>query len=119
METIGQRVIRVRNEKGWNQARLVRESKLPQSTIASIENDSRTKESSAIIEVAHTLGVDAYWLKTGKGSRGGVELSADEQLILEAFRQFPDDRRDDWLFTARRTAKTNKGRAIQLADYRR
>lgn len=100
METIGQRVIRTRKEKGWNQATLVRESKLPQSTIASIENDSRTKESSAIIDVAHTLGVDAYWLKTGKGERYSRHLSDAERRIIDGYRLMERPVQEFWLQSA-------------------
>lgn len=103
MTTIGQRVIAVREEKGWNQAKLVRESKLPQSTVASIENDSRTKESSALIDVAHTLCVDAYWLKTGKGNRlGGRQLSEDEEALLNALPLIDQDVRESWIELAKK-----------------
>lgn len=99
-ETIGKRVVRIRKLKGWNQATLVRESKLPQSTVGSIENDSRTKESSALIDIAHALGVDAYYLKTGKGSIPDVLLTTDERKIVEAFRLFGAEMKMSWLMLA-------------------
>ncbi|WP_150428850.1 helix-turn-helix transcriptional regulator [Dechloromonas sp. CZR5] len=100
METIGQRVKRIRSDKGWNQSDLVRHSKLPQSTVASIENDSRTKESSALIDVAHTLGVSAYWLKTGKGEPSAHKLSQEEQTIIEGYRLLEPAAKEMWLLVA-------------------
>lgn len=103
METIGERVKRIRATKGWSQADLVRNSKLPQSTVASIENDSRTKESSALIDVAHALGVDAYYLKTGLGeARQKKQLSLDEETILAGFSLLDPETREDWLNSAKR-----------------
>lgn len=101
METIGQRVIAARLAKKWRQSDLVRESKIPQSTIASIEGDKRTSEPSAIlIDLAHLLDVSAYWLKTGKGQRSPSQLSNEEQRLLAGFRLLGREAQEMWLMAA-------------------
>lgn len=102
METLAERVIRLREAKGWKQKDLIRESGAPQSTVASIENGDRSKAPSSIVEIAHALGVDAYYLKTGEGSPRGPcrEFSKDEELLLAAFPLLDKGTRRSWLLTA-------------------
>lgn len=103
METLAERVIRLRTAKGWEQKDLVRESGLPQSTVASIEKADRGKARSPLVEIAHALGVDAYYLKTGIGSpKRQCGLSKDEELLLAAFPLLDEDGKDAWLTLARK-----------------
>lgn len=72
-----------------------------QSFISNLETGER-EETPFIAELAHVLGVDAYWLKTGKGKRtGSVELSSDEQAIIDAFRLFGVEMKEAWLNAAK------------------
>jgi len=64
-ETIGQRLRNAREKRGMTQDQLAAESGIAQSTIQGIEDGSRGKRPSSLIELAHALGVDAYYLKTG------------------------------------------------------
>jgi len=79
-ETLGQRVARLRTDRGLTQKQLADAAGLGQSTIAGMEKDARDKAPSSLIEIAHALGVDAYWLKTGKGiAPGDQSPKAEEQ----------------------------------------
>lgn len=101
MTTIGKRVVEAREAKKWRQSDLVRESKIPQSTIASIEGDKRTSEPSAIlIELANILDVSAYWLKTGKGERSPNLQNNEEQRLVAGFRLLGREAQEMWLMTA-------------------
>lgn len=65
IETIGKRLTRLREAKGITQAQLAKIAGVGQSTVAGIENESRIKTPGSLIEIAHALGVDAYYLKYG------------------------------------------------------
>lgn len=85
-----------------------------QSVISSIES-GQNKSTSYLPEIAKAVGVDAFWLKTGKGSPNSAALKPDEQLILEAFRLFDDDRREVWLLMARQTVKDTNAKQTKAA----
>lgn len=65
METLGERVKRLRTAKQLTQEKLAEMAGLKQSTIVGIEKSERTKRPSSLIEIANALGVDAYYLKYG------------------------------------------------------
>lgn len=64
VETLGQRLKRLRNAIGLTQGDLAKKAGCGQSTISGLENDTRPKRPD-LIEIAHVLGVDAYYLRTG------------------------------------------------------
>lgn len=71
-----------------------------QSFISNLETGER-EETPFIAELAHALGVDAYWLKTGKGARtGGVTLTEDESLLLRALPLLDPGTKRSWVLTA-------------------
>jgi len=84
-----------------------------QSLIANIE--AGTYDSSTYLpEIAHILRVDAFWLKTGRGSKHGPgqPLSDDQQLILDALPMISEDMRESWLDAARKAlTKASKQKA--------
>lgn len=65
--TFGQRARWSRVHAGLTQAGLTARSGVGQSLISMIEND-KFEESASTPDIAHACGVDAYWLKTGKGA---------------------------------------------------
>ena len=105
METIGDRIKAVRKERGYNQTQLAKKAGSAQSTISMLERGERT-ERPDIIGIAHALGVDAYWLKTGKGQRAtGVEvspLSQDQQALIDAWGLIDPDTLDTWVSLAKK-----------------
>jgi transcriptional regulator with XRE-family HTH domain len=78
---------RMKTERGeQTQQQIADKAGISQSTIGVLE--SGTQQTSGYIpEIAHALGVDAYWLKTGKGSRYGAasSLSPEQQVIIDAW----------------------------------
>lgn len=113
METLAERLRHERERLGWSQPELARRSGVKQSFIGALE--ARNQESSAWLpELAHALGVDTYWLKTGKGRRVAKELTADEALILAALPLISQDMREMWLEAARRAVARNAGKPPAL-----
>lgn len=102
MESLAQRLITTRLEKKWSQDDLANKVGIRQSFIGALEAGNQ-KTSGWLPEIAYALGVDAYWLKTGKGDkfRGSAPLSADEAQIITAYRLFGDEMRRAWLAAAR------------------
>jgi transcriptional regulator with XRE-family HTH domain len=100
-------------------AKLV-DKKKKQSFISNFETGAR-KGTAWIVEIAHALGVDAYWLKTGKGIRvaAGVQLSNDQATLLKGFALFDKSLQDNWLENAQRAidkdAATKKVRSFSDA----
>lgn len=102
-ETTGERVKRLRDARGWTQQQLADKAGVAQSTINGVEKGGRQKMPSSLIEISHALGVDAYWLKTGRGHRlGGESITPDEQTLLDGFRLLGEEMREAWLDQARK-----------------
>ena len=85
MNTIADRIRAERKRLGLSQAELAKRvsSEAGQSFISNIETGART-DTPFIPELAHALGVDAYWLKTGKGSPSStsvVAIESDDKYI--------------------------------------
>lgn len=62
-EKLGDRVKRVREERHLTQEQLAVKIGIRQSHIGNVEKN--TRGTTMVAEIAHALGVDAYWLKTG------------------------------------------------------
>lgn len=77
-----------------------------------LENNERTARPD-LIGIAHALEVDAYWLKTGKGSKKGSRrtLSEDEQTIIAALPLISADMRESWLDAAHKALARSKENA--------
>ncbi|MBY5942802.1 LexA family transcriptional regulator [Halomonas sp. DP5N14-9] len=79
METLGERLRRKLNELGWSEGELSRRSKVKQPTIHRImSGQSKDPRQGNIEKLAFALGVDATWLRNGKGdeARGGSNVGA-------------------------------------------
>ena len=57
--TTGEKLILLRSQKGFTQAKLSDLSKVPQTTISGIENTKKTPGLITAIKLAKALGVDA------------------------------------------------------------
>jgi transcriptional regulator with XRE-family HTH domain len=66
MSSLAQRMRACREAKSWTQPELAKKAKVTQSFIGALEAGNQ-KTSGYLPEIAHALGVDAYWLKTGFG----------------------------------------------------
>lgn len=121
MSTFAERLKSMREQKGLTQdalAKLIDRTK-SQSVIASLESGAN-KSSSYIPEIARALGVDSYWLKTGKGqpNASNAVLTDDERTLLAGFALMGEEMRQSWLETAQRTIEkaTATKKAIDAMD---
>lgn len=124
METIGERVKRLRSARGYTQTELGDLAGITQSTISGIENGDRQIRPSSIIELAHALRTEAYYLKYGKG-RESIDSTQDstQQLLLDAFPLLDEGVREIWLSSARAALKKvdeqkKEGRVIDMRQWR-
>ena len=91
-----------RDRLGLSQEELAAKTKIRQSFIGALETGAQ-KSSGFLPEIAYALGVSAYWLKTGKGSRlGGRQLSEDEEALLNALPLLDADVRESWIELAKK-----------------
>lgn len=114
MNDLAERLKRERERKGWSQVEFAKNSGVKQSFIGALE--ARNQENSSWLpELAHALGVDAYWLKTGKGERLGCRsLAAEESIIIDAYRLFGEELKEQWLDAAK--SKLEKSREEAKAN---
>ena len=106
METIGERVRRLRDLRGYTQQELADRAGLAQSTISGVEKGERQVQPSSLIELAHVLNTEAYYLKSGTGKQS-LDATPDEtiQTLIEAFPLLDEGVREIWLSSARAALK--------------
>ena len=92
MTTFAERLRAEREAKGWSQADLANRLSIAQSFIGALEA-SNQENSKYLPEIANQLGVDCYWLKTGKGPKNRATLPEEDRAILEAFHRLSPERR--------------------------
>lgn len=102
MDNLAARLKRTRKERGWSQPELAKKAGITQSFIAALETEAQ-QSSKYIAEIAHALGIDAYWLKTG------VEtvIAGDKRIneVVRLMQASEDAGRAVVLHTAREMAK--------------
>lgn len=64
--TLAERLVSEREKREWSQETLAKKAKIATSFIGALESGAQ-KTSGYLPEIAHALGVDCYWLKTGRG----------------------------------------------------
>jgi transcriptional regulator with XRE-family HTH domain len=69
IDSIGQRVVECRKEKGMTQAELVRQTGLAKQTVLNLEKEYRPPNLGTILRVSKVFGVTLDWLVTGKGPK--------------------------------------------------
>lgn len=106
METLGERVKRLRLARGFTQQELGAKAGVAQSTISGVEKGERQIQPSSLIELAHALHTEAYYLKYGLGKES-INATADQtqQLLLDAFPLLDEGVREIWLSSARAALK--------------
>lgn len=83
MKPIAKRIKEAREAKGWSGTDLAKHAGIRQSFIGAIESGAQ-ETSGYLPEIAHALGVDAYWLKTGTEPIIGGDKSSIDGLGLLA-----------------------------------
>ena len=102
-ETLADRMKAERIRRGWSQEDLAAKVKIRQSFIGALEAEGQ-KNSKWLPEIAHALGVSAYWLKTGKGDQGsGVapgpvlpDVSEADSMVIKALANMKPERAAYW-----------------------
>ena len=102
-ETLGQRIKRVREQRGWSQGALAMRSKVSQSMVSMAESDDREPRTSTFVAIARALDVSLDWLATGE-MRTPEELQPDEQALIEAWRAIDSDSIKAFLLNSARDA---------------
>lgn len=106
METIGERVKRLRTARGLKQQELADKAGLAQSTISGVEKGDRQINPSSLVELAHVLRTEAYYLKYGIGKENlDTTVDSTQQLLLDAFPLLNGDVQEIWLNSARAALK--------------
>lgn len=67
--SIGQRVIECRKEKGMTQAELIRQSDLSYQTIVNLEKGHNPPDLNTVLKVSKIFGITLDWLVLGKGQK--------------------------------------------------
>jgi transcriptional regulator with XRE-family HTH domain len=114
------RLCESRDALGLTQAELAAKFGKKQSFIGNLEAGSR-KGTSLIAEIAHALGVDAYWLKTGVKTLVAGDQKIDN--VVEAMKQTSSEGKAIVLHEARKALadyplSKRKARVICMADWR-
>ncbi len=77
MEKIGDRIRRLRKEAGLSQAALAKLAGISQAVIGNAESGYRERPRD-LLSLAMALGVDPYYLETGKSSQGPEALNSPQ-----------------------------------------
>jgi transcriptional regulator with XRE-family HTH domain len=95
MATVGERIKKVREAKGWTQEKLADESKVSRGFLSEVEKHGKNISLDLLLRIANALGASVGYLATGEGEQLGerkpvvipLELSqAAEELRLS----YPD-----------------------------
>lgn len=124
MESLASRLISTRLDKGFaTQESLAKAAKIRQSFIGALEAGGQ-KTSGYLPEIAHALGVDAYWLKTGIKTL----IAGDQKItdVVEAMKKMSSEGKAIVLHEARKALadypaadrRQSKGRLISMTEWR-
>lgn len=75
MKTIGERIKKIRGDKGWTQERLARKAGLSKSFLSDVENDKTRVSGDNLLKISEVLGASLDFLM--KGGAGGVSEETD------------------------------------------
>jgi transcriptional regulator with XRE-family HTH domain len=91
MATVGERIKKVREARGWTQEKLADESKVSRGFLSEVEKHGKNISLDLLLRIANALGASVGYLATGEGEQLGerkpvvipLELSqAAEELRL-------------------------------------
>lgn len=82
LETLGARIRYMRTVLAISQTELAKRAKITQPVISELES-GKAQTSGHTASIAHALGVNAYWLETGRDEMPQFEGDAlDEQVVI-------------------------------------
>ena len=99
MSTLGQRLRKSRNLRGYNQSELAKQSDVSQQLISRIEN-GKIESTTEIFSLANALNINSKWLATGEGDMEPITMnpsdaSEDEIRFLHLLRCLTSWQRED------------------------
>jgi transcriptional regulator with XRE-family HTH domain len=109
--TVGERIRRIRVERGWTQDQLAEHVGVSRSAVAQWETDRVGQVRGNLTRIADALDVSVEYLLHGEDRRGPVNAgTGDELALLRLYRQCDDEDRSFLLRTARKLAKAASAR---------
>jgi transcriptional regulator with XRE-family HTH domain len=66
--TVGERIRKVREERGWTQEKLADEAKISKGFLSDVENRGKNLSLEILLRIANALGASVEYLATGSGS---------------------------------------------------
>jgi transcriptional regulator with XRE-family HTH domain len=104
--TVGERIRKVRTERGWTQDQLARHVDVSRSAVAQWETDRVGQVRGNLTRIAEVLDVSVEFLLHGQDKRAPLAAgSGDELALLRLYRQCEAEDRTFLLRTARKLAK--------------
>lgn len=97
-ETLGQRIVRLREERGWSGSDLAREAKISRGTLGDIEKGHRAEPGATIfVKIALALGVAGRYLLNGTGHRDLIDPNEVEAEAVDIAKHLTEGNRNAWL----------------------
>ena len=106
METIGERIKKIRQLKGLTQTQFAERINSVQNTVTGYENGRRNPSAPVIALICREFGINQRWLETGEGEmevapdnsilaalKEKYHLDADDMLLVEVFLELPQEYR--------------------------
>ncbi len=87
MDTLGERIQKLRKKNNLNQKEMADKMKIKQSSLSSMENNKALPSLETVISLCKGLEVDANWLLTGVE---GVKISKDESVLINKYRKLTE-----------------------------
>ena len=87
--TIGERVKKIREKKGWTQEFLADEAKISKSYLSEVENDKTVPGSQTLLQIANALGATVDYLLQGSSEQ--EDMGQKAVVIPAALSQAADE----------------------------
>lgn len=84
---IREKIIKLREEKGWTQYRLYKEAKIGQSTLSQIESGKRYPHTTTLQKIAAALDVSMAEFDFQNEVYSKEQLTKEERSFLEKYKQ--------------------------------
>ncbi|MBF0187395.1 MAG: helix-turn-helix transcriptional regulator [Magnetococcales bacterium] len=118
METIGERLKHIRNERGLTQDQLAQKAGIARQTIMAIER-GQTQEPRKVLPLCQALGISLEWLLNGEGDIYKSYQNCDLELVqMVALHVLQADRDANWKLNPDDLATLIKQGVALMIEYR-
>lgn len=115
IESCGKRIMKALALREMKQSELCTLAKIPKSSLSLYVNDAYEPKQDRLYKMAEVLGVDPVWLmgydvpmEREKNTPDSIKLSEGEKILLELFRQIPQEQQQVFLEMGRVYANSLK-----------